>query len=285
MRPKRRVTTFWHHYRSLRVARWRRTRPRDDLSYLDGGPCGSSPNAALPRLTRAARRLGGLSRRPGRRSACYGYVGPLVGFTIFGGQPWPRERHLSRRRDAWRCCGDPTSSWRAARRDGTEACSTTVAPLRSRPTGPLNGTYAVEATCHSCGTSLLTAPGGVASATPMSGSFVASTPLAVRRDPELGLYTVEATLGDVSHGVPSRTIERESTRLSRAGEEVVPDPEEAIVQMMKLVIAMIVDVQVLHAYLHGEMKLITARLPLVDAVLPRDRASPSLGIGLLRSHL
>ena len=27
MRPKRRVTTFWHHYRSLRVARWRRTRP------------------------------------------------------------------------------------------------------------------------------------------------------------------------------------------------------------------------------------------------------------------
>ena len=121
----------------------------------------------------------------------------------------------------------------------------------------------------------------------MSGSFVASTPLAVRRDPELGLYTVEATLGDVSHGVPSRTIERESTRLSRAGEEVVPDPEEAIVQMMKLVIAMIVDVQVLHAYLHGEMKLITARLPLVDAILPRDRASSSVGIGgfLLRCHL
>ena len=47
---------------------------RDDLRYLDGGPCGSSPNAALPRLTRAARRPGGLPRRPGRRSACYGYV-------------------------------------------------------------------------------------------------------------------------------------------------------------------------------------------------------------------
>ena len=87
-------------------------------------------------------------------------------------------------------------------------------------------------------------------------------------------------------GSPSY-VERESTCLSRAGEEVVPDPEEAIVQMMKLVIAMIVDVQVLQAYLHGEMELITARLPLVDAVLPRDRASSSVGIGgfLLRCHL
>ena len=236
MRPKRRIATFWHHYRSLRVARWRRTRPRDDLCYLDRWPCDYSPNAASPRRTRAARRPDGLSRRPGRRSACYGYVGPLVGFTVFGGQPWPRERHLSRRRDAWRCCGDPTSSWRAARRDGTEASSTTVPPPRSRPTGPLNGTYAVEATCHSCGTSLLTAPGGAASATPMSGSFVASTPLAVRRDPELGLYAVEATVGDVEHGVPSRTIERESTRLSRAGIEVVTSPDLATSLLMMMIV-------------------------------------------------
>jgi hypothetical protein len=80
-------------------------------------------------------------------------------------------------------------------------------------------------------------------------------------------------------------VERESTCLSRAGEEVVPDPEEAIVQMMKLVIA-VVDAQVLQAHLHGEMELITARLPLVDAILPRDRASSLKGIGnLLRCHL
>ena len=72
--PKRRLATFWHHYRSLRVARWRRTRPRADLCYLDGGPCDYSANAASPRPTRATRRPGGLPRRPGRRSACYGYV-------------------------------------------------------------------------------------------------------------------------------------------------------------------------------------------------------------------
>ena len=86
---------------------------RDDLSYLDGGPCDYSANAASPRLTRATRRPGGLPRRPGRRSACYGYV---------------------------------------------------------------------ETTCRTL------------------------TPLAVRRGPELGLYTVEATVGDVLHGVPSRTL-------------------------------------------------------------------------------
>ena len=113
MRPKRRVATSWHYYRPLRVARWRRTRPRADLSYLDGGPCDYSANAASPRLTRATRRPGGLPRRPGRRSACYGYV---------------------------------------------------------------------ETTCRTL------------------------TPLAVRRGPELGLYTVEATVGDVLHGVPSRTL-------------------------------------------------------------------------------
>ena len=34
---KRRLATFWHYYLSLRVARWQRTRPRDDLSYSTAG--------------------------------------------------------------------------------------------------------------------------------------------------------------------------------------------------------------------------------------------------------
>ena len=73
----------------------------------------------------------------------------------------------------------------------------------------------------------------------MSGSFVASTPLAVRRDPELGLYTVEAMVGDVSHGVPSRTIERESTRLSRAGIEVVTSPDLATSLLIMMIVIIV----------------------------------------------